>query len=98
MCGKVGVTHCHLQSLVTEPHLHTPYIYAAANETRRACMAQNMWNDLVISAKSYLDFRIIPYLAEPHLIEHGEGPLQPLMRNFSRFSCAFSQWNSATAV
>lgn len=98
MCGKVCVTHCHLQGLVTEPHLHTPYIYAATHETRRTCMAQNMRNDLIICTETDFNFRVIPYLPESYLIEHGEGAFQPLMRNFGRFSCAFSQWNGSTAV
>lgn len=98
MCSKVRIAHCHLQSLMTEPHLHTSYIYTAANEARRTSMAQNMWNNLIISTKADFDFRIIPYLTESHLIEHGEGTFQPLMRNFSGLSCSFSKWNGAAAV
>ena len=89
MSGKVRIPHRHLQRLVAKPHLHTPYIYAAANEARSTCMAQNMRNDLIVGAETYFDFRIIPYLTEAHLIEHGEGAFQPLMRNLCRLSCTF---------
>ena len=52
MGGKVGISHRHVQRLMTQPHLYAAQIDAAPDQPRRAGVPQDVRNDLLVVAKA----------------------------------------------
>src|SRR5690349_6129103 len=71
------VAHRHLQGLMPQPHLHAPYIYAAANQARGASVAKAVGNDLALRAEAGLCPGVMPGLAEFGLADPQEGTAGP---------------------
>lgn len=61
-------------------------------------MSQNVRNDLIIRTKTNFHLCVIPDLAKPDLIEHGEGAFELLVRDMRCLSGATGEGDGAAAI